>query len=713
MPYLDGYAVGPVRVGVFLSELDIAAGNVHLAGLSHYELVDGISGGAGMDEVLLHLKAFRPSGVVAFSVRSLLGQDLGVGRRIAFQEPPAVGALLCGFQVVQGGVVVVVAHPYPGCGVCVLDDEHVLAGVIGVVGAGIHDHGNGVALFHADAVDGQGPGDLRIPSGSEVLLLQNGIVLHQIDCHAVGPAGIGVLVPELGVFQIDVDLAVLGHDPLDVGGFALVAGHDEVFLDLYVVAGVILLVVLVLFHVDGKERILVVAELIIPAVVALFAEVVHGGGEVGTLPVIERLDALFVLAHQAAGGADGELILAAVVGRIVQAVDDHGDILALLYLKAPHIQSLCDLTAHLGGEGLLGKEGLVQIEGDPGAVRPCGVGVLVGSLGVGGVYRHGTVLCHSPLDDGRPVMGAGVDVVALDLQIGVVEVSVFLLVVGLHVVGVEWIVAVAPLIDKAVAALGTEIVLGGSKVLSGLGPVHADRTLVLHAVHVDHGDIESAAVIGGVAFCIHHEVEPVLLFHMELGNTGPDLVLSLVRGVHVLLVEKLVVFIDLDLDAVGEVGVAVVLLELGIADAQVHISLGIRSPAEDGVVVEGGMDKAAADGKVGGSAVDVLAALRLMRGQSRILGRGAVHVGPAVLSLNAEILDVVGVVGSPVLVLCGLYGLCVHIGNGRVESTAVKCVVGPGIHHEIEALVVLHFQILDADLDQVLGLGADGYVLQL
>ena len=235
VPDLQGDAVGPVGIGVLLAELHVLAGDIHGAGLPRHELVDGVPGVAGVDVAVLHLQPLGAAGGPALAVLGHLGEDLGVGGGVALQEEPAVRALLHRAEIPEGGVVVPVAGPDLGGLVGVLDDEHILAAVIGRVGAGVHDHGDAVALLDGNPVNGQAGGHLPVGVGREIDLTQDGVVVHQVHGDAVGPAGVGVLVLQLGVFQVDVDPPVPGGHPLDVGALAVGAGNDVVLLDLHAV----------------------------------------------------------------------------------------------------------------------------------------------------------------------------------------------------------------------------------------------------------------------------------------------------------------------------------------------------------------------------------------------------------------------------------------------------------------------------------------------
>ena len=712
VPDLQGHAVGPVGVGVLLAELHVLAGDIHAAGLAGHPLIDGIPGVAGVDVAVLHLQALGAAGGPALTVLGHLGEDLGVAQGAALQEEPAVGALLHRAQIPQGGVVVPVAGLDLGGPVGVLDHEHVLAAVVGGVGAGVYDHGDAVALLDGDAVNRQAGGLFPVRIGREIDLPQHVFVVHQVDGDAVGPAGVGVLVLELGVFQVDVDSAVLGGHPLDVGGLAVGGGDDIVLLDLQTVGHHIAFAVLQLLHVGGQEGVQTVAELIVPAVPALLAEVVLGGGE-----VVPALGAggyvLFGLARQAAEAGDGELIVAAVVGDVVQAVDHQGDVVALLHGQRFHVQALGDGLLDLGLKILLVQEGAVVIEGNPGAVGPGGVLVLVLQFRIGRLDADDAVLGHLPLDDGGAAMLAGIHVVPLDLQPAAVEVAVLLLVEVAHVVGVEGLVRPAALEEPAVAALGAEVRGDVGEVLPGLGGLHLHILLRLGAVHVDDGDVKGAAVIGGVALGVHEEVQRVPGGHGQSGGPEGDAVLPLVGGVHMLLVEELIVQVDLDLYAVGEVRVAVVLLELAVVHPQIHVAVHGGGPGQARVVVQGGVDEALADGQAGGAAVDVAALVGLVGDSPEPGGVGAAEIAPAARALGAEVLLAVGVVVLPAGLGLRLGEGGVHVPDVDVEAAAVIGVVAAGGYHKVEALALLHFQRIQPHFGQQLLGGADGGVFQL
>ena len=354
-----------------------------------------------------------------------------------------------------------------------------------------------------------------------------------------------------------------------------------------------------------------------------------------------------------------------------------------------------------------------MVEGDPGAVGPAGVGVLVLQLGVGRLDPNHAGLGHLPLDHGGAAVLAGVHVVPLDLQPALVEVAVLLLVEVGHVVGVKGLVRPAALEEPAVAALGAEVRGGVGEVLPGLRGLHLYVLLRLGAAHVEDGDVEGAAVIGGVALGVHQEIQPVLGGHRQPGGPEADLVLSLRGGVYVLLVEELIVEIDQDLHAVGEVGVAVVLLKLAVLHPQVHVAVDGGGPGEGGCVVQGRMDEALADAQAGGAAVDEAAVVGLMGHGPQSPRLGAAEIAPAIAALGAE-------VGLAVGVVVGAAGLRLRRGEGRVhvpdvdvEAAAVEGVVAPGGDHEVEALSLLQLQLLQLHLGEELLGGADGDVLQL
>ena len=179
-----------------------------------------------------------------------------------------------------------------------------------------------------------------------------------------------------------------------------------------------------------------------------------------------------------------------------------------------------------------------------------------------------------------------------------------------------------------------------------------------------------------------------------------------------LLVEQLIVFVHLHLHAVGEIRVAVVLLKLGVLQAQIHIAVDSGNPAQNGVVVDGRMDKALRDGQVGGGGIDILPFV-LMGDALAVLRLGAIEIAPAVAALSAEVGLVVGVVVRACAGIGHCRRLCRRVRNGDVQAAAVKGVVVPGIHHEVEALPLLDGQLIHENLRQILRSRADVHVFQL
>ena len=283
--------------------------------------------------------------------------------------------------------------------VCIFDDEHVLAAVIGVVLARIDDHRDAVALIDADIVDRKAAGHFDIPAGGEVLLTEHLAVLHEQDRHAVRPRRVGIFIFELGIFKVDVDPAGLRCHPLDVSRFAVLARDDVVLFDLDAIVRDVLLAVLTSLDVDGKEGIPVIAVLIIPAVVALGAEIIERRGKVDALAAVSCGDSSLSLANEAAEAHDREFILAAVVRVVVAAVDDHGQIVTLADINRGDIEALGHLGVDLRRERLLRQKRSVVVDAHPRAVRPRGIGILILHLCVGSRYADNAVLGDSPLDD--------------------------------------------------------------------------------------------------------------------------------------------------------------------------------------------------------------------------------------------------------------------------------------------------------------------------
>ena len=711
VPDLHDDAVRPVRIGILMAELHVFAGNVDAAALSCDPLVDGIPAFAGVDVAVLHFQAVGASREPSEAVGSRLGQDSNVADAPSFQEEPAVSALLHGAEALEGGVVVPVAGSNGRDLVGIFNDEHVLARVVSRVFAGIHEHGDDVAGLHGEGVHGKASGYFAVRIRLEAELLQDFAVVEEVYRNAVRPGGVGILVLQLGVFKVNVDPAVLGDDPLDERGF--VSGrNDEVLLDLDIFIGQITFTFLIVFNVDRCEGIGAVAELIIPAVRALPAEIILGGGKIG--PGSRRCcDVLFRPAGKAAQGPDGKLVLAAVIGDVVQAVDHQGDIIALRDLKRFHVKTLRDLFDGVRLESLLLQQLAVVIQGDTGAVRPVRIGVFVLRLRVGCPDADRAVLSDFPLDHGRAAVLAGIHVVALDLQPALVEVAVFLLIEVFHVVGIERFIGIAALEEPSVRALRAEVDGDVGNVLPGSRCLDRNVLFGLRAVDVDDRDVEGAAVIGGIALGADREVQSVLRRHGKFRAAEGDDVFSLGRRVHVLLEKQLAVLIHSYDDAVREVRIAVMLFEFRIFDPEVHVAAHGGHPRQHRVVVQRGMDEALAHGEVRGTAVDVAAVLCLMGRRLRRLRIGTDQIQPAVLSLRPEIRLIVRVVVLAAGFRLGADLRCIHVADVDVEAAAVISVVAAGGHHEVQAVAFLHLQIVDADLGQQFLGGADVHVFQL
>ena len=341
----------------------------------------------------------------------------------------------------------------------IFDDEQILAAVIGRILTRIDDHRDAVAGIYADTVGGEITGDFLRCGRTEVLLFQNLIILEQIYCHTIRIGRVCILVQKLGIQQIDIDLAVFSDDPFHIGRFAVGSRYNVILLDFYTVTGeVFIFIAVVVFNIDREERIRMITELVIPAIVSLrAAEIVQCGSEIDTLAVICRGNISFRIADQAAEAVDGKLKLAAVVCVVVNTADDHRDEVALSYVQGRHIQSLGDLIIDVRCECLLRQHGIVVIQRDSGAVRPGRVGIFVQHLRIGCADGDCAVLRDFPLDDRGTVMRACVDIVTLDLQPAWLEVSVLCTIKRCDVSGIERIVAVAALEIPAVAALRTEV----------------------------------------------------------------------------------------------------------------------------------------------------------------------------------------------------------------------------------------------------------------
>ena len=90
-------------------------------------------------------------------------------------------------------------------------------------------------------------------------------------------------------------------------------------------------------------------------------------------------------------------------------------------------------------------------------------------------------------------MGAGIYIIALDLQITVMEVSVLARIIGIHIVCVVGIILVAPLEDPAVASLLAEVIFYIGKILACFNRVDTDRRFISRAVYIYDRDIKGAA----------------------------------------------------------------------------------------------------------------------------------------------------------------------------------------------------------------------------
>ena len=421
-----------------------------------------------MNEVSLHLETFCSPGVIPFSVLRFLCQHFRVVRRCSLKEPPAVRALLNGIDIFEYRQIVVISDSDRRSFRGVFDHEHVFAAVISRICARIDDHGDRIAFADADIVHPEIFGNLAVGPRGEVFLAENRSVLHKVDRHAVRPVRIGILVEQLRVLKIDVDPSVFGDDPFYDGAFAFVSRHDVIFFDFYAVARIILFVILAVFNIDREERIRVVAVLIIPAVVALRAEIVLGGGKIDSLAVISRRNVSFRQSDETAEARDGKFIFSAVIGIIINAVDDHREVLPLRDSQGGYVEAFRHFLIYFRRKCLLREQRLVKIDRDSRSVRPVRIGILVFHFRVGCFDRDRSVLGDSPLNHRGAVVNARIDVIPFDFQIAVVEIAVFFLVKRGHVVGMERVIPISPLEDPAVAALFSEVVFDIGEILSGI-----------------------------------------------------------------------------------------------------------------------------------------------------------------------------------------------------------------------------------------------------
>ena len=191
-----------------------------------------------------------------------------------------------------------------------------------------------------------------------------------------------------------------------------------------------------------------------------------------------------------------------------------------------------------------------------------------------------------------------------------------------------------------------------------------------------------------------------------------DLILSFGRRVDMLFIEKLVVLIDLDLNAVREIGISVVLLELGVFDAKIDVAVYGGLPSKDRIVVDRRMDESRADGKVGRGAVDILS-LVLVGNRRAVIRICSVEIGPSIASLFAKIFHAVRVVVRTGRIVRDRGFRRIYIIDRDIETSAVKCVVALGIHDKVQTLVVFHFKIFDLDLCQCLFFRTDRYIFKI
>ena len=179
-----------------------------------------------------------------------------------------------------------------------------------------------------------------------------------------------------------------------------------------------------------------------------------------------------------------------------------------------------------------------------------------------------------------------------------------------------------------------------------------------------------------------------------------------------LFIEKLVVLIDLDLNAVREIGISVVLLELGVFDAKIDVAVYGGLPSKDRIVVDRRMDESRADGKVGRGAVDILS-LVLVGNRRAVIRICSVEIGPSIASLFAKIFHAVRVVVRTGRIVRDRGFRRIYIIDRDIETSAVKCVVALGIYDKVQTLVIFHFKIFDPDLCQRLFFRADRYIFKI
>ena len=188
-----------------------------------------------------------------------------------------------------------------------------------------------------------------------------------------------------------------------------------------------------------------------------------------------------------------------------------------------------------------------------------------------------------------------IDIVAFDFKPVVREVSVLNRIKRCHIAGVERIIAIAALEDPAVGTLRTEVILDIGDVLADITRLGRNGRFICCSVDVNDRDIQGTAVIGGVAFRVHHEIQHVQRCDCHGGNPLLDQDFTGIRHIHMLVIEFSVILENLHTDAIREVRHTVVLLKLCIAQTHIHVSAHRRVPRQNRVMVERRMNEVLLD----------------------------------------------------------------------------------------------------------------------
>ena len=308
-------------------------------------------------------------------------------------------------------------------------------------------------------------------------------------------------------------------------------------------------------------------------------------------------------------------------------------------------------------------------------------------------------------------MFTGIDIITFDFKPVVREVSVLNRIKRCHIAGVERIIAIAALEDPAIGALRTEIILDISEVLTDITLFGHNSRFICCSVNIDDRDIQGTAVIGGVAFRVHHEIQHIQRRDCHGRNPFLDQDFSGIRHIHMLIEKLCVILEDLDADPIREIRHAVVLFKLCIAQTHIHISAHRRVPCQNRIMVERRMNEVLLDCQGRRNPVDIFAVL-LMGNRMAVRRIIAIHIHPAVGSLFAEIFCAVGiVVCSAGIRQNGLF--LVYIRNSHVETAAVICVVCIRIDNKVKTFQLFDLEIIELDQSEVFLRCADRNILKL